>query len=98
MTRSNLGLAGARLGRKRARDERAPEEEREEDRADEVREPRRARVLERSLAEPRLQELEVREARQAEAATERESDGVGHALHFGKYYRGRSARAAHPRG
>ena len=47
---------------------------REHDEADHVRGPRRARVLERPLAEARLDELEVGEARQAEAAPEREPE------------------------
>src|SRR5581483_1271643 len=46
----------------------------EEDDADDVREARRAGVLERALAEARLDQLEVREARQAEAAAERQAN------------------------
>ena len=46
----------------------------QEDRADEVREPRRPGVLERALAEARLDELEVGETLQAPAAAEREPD------------------------
>src|SRR5262249_18924007 len=47
---------------------------RQEPAADEVREARRARVLERSLAEPWLDHLEVEEARQAIAPAERQPD------------------------
>ena len=47
---------------------------REHCQADHVREARRARVLQRSLAEPRLQHLEVEEAGQAPAAAEREAE------------------------
>ena len=46
----------------------------QEDRADEVREPGRPGVLERALAEARLDELEVGETLQAPAAAEREPD------------------------
>ena len=46
----------------------------QEDRADDVREAGRARVLERPLAEARLHELEVGDARQAVAASEDEAD------------------------
>ena len=47
---------------------------RQEDGADHVREPRRPRVLERSLAEVRLHQLEVGEARQAVPSPERQAD------------------------
>ena len=47
---------------------------REDDEADHVREPRWARVLEPSLAEPRLDQLEVRDAGEAPAAPERQPD------------------------
>src|SRR2546429_1869281 len=46
----------------------------EEDGADEVGEPRRSRVLERTLAEARLDELEVCDAGDAEAAAEGQPD------------------------
>ena len=46
---------------------------REHDEPDDIRRPRRARVLERALAEARLQHLEVEDAREADAAADRQS-------------------------
>ena len=46
----------------------------EEPEPDHVREPRRPAVLERPLAEPRLQHLEVEDAREAPAPPEREAE------------------------
>ncbi len=48
--------------------------EREDGEADDVRGARRARVLERPFAEPRLDQLEVGEARQAPAPAERQAE------------------------
>ena len=47
----------------------------EHDEPDDIRRARRARVLERSLAEARLDHLEVEDARQAVAPPEHEPDG-----------------------
>ena len=47
---------------------------RQDDEPDEVREPRRSRVLEPALAEARLDHLEVGDAREAPAAAEREAE------------------------
>jgi hypothetical protein len=47
----------------------------EEDETDQVGKPRRARVLERSLAEAGLEDLEVEQAGEAEAPPEGEADG-----------------------